>query len=52
MVLAMLSPALQCDWGLQKWELSLITSVIFVGMLFGASVWGIISDKYGRKIVS
>ena len=52
MVLSILSPALQCDWGLETWQLGLITSVVFIGMMFGSSFWGHISDKYGRKFVS
>ncbi|XP_067937783.1 synaptic vesicle 2-related protein-like isoform X2 [Watersipora subatra] len=51
MVLAILSPALQCDWGLDAWKLGLITSIVFVGMMMGSSLWGYISDKYGRKFV-
>lgn len=26
--------------------------IVFIGMGFGSPVWGNVSDKYGRKIVS
>lgn len=26
--------------------------IVFIGMGFGSTVWGNVSDKYGRKIVS
>ncbi|KAF6024069.1 SVOP [Bugula neritina] len=51
MVLSILSPALQCAWGLETYKQSLITSIVFVGMMVGSTLWGSLSDKYGRKFV-
>ncbi|XP_028125803.1 organic cation/carnitine transporter 7 isoform X2 [Camellia sinensis] len=42
-------PAVQSTWGLSSHEESLITSVVFAGMLVGAYSWGFVSDKYGRR---
>ncbi|XP_038894171.1 organic cation/carnitine transporter 7 isoform X2 [Benincasa hispida] len=39
----------QSAWSLSPHEESLITSVVFAGMLVGAYSWGIVSDKYGRR---
>jgi len=50
-VLSILSPALQCAWGLESWQLGMITSVVFIGMACGSSVWGALSDRFGRKKV-
>ncbi|XP_065831327.1 putative transporter svop-1 [Oscarella lobularis] len=49
MVLSILSPAARCEFQLQPYEEGLITTVVFVGMLFGAGFWGAVMDKYGRK---
>ncbi|XP_055862961.1 synaptic vesicle 2-related protein-like isoform X2 [Biomphalaria glabrata] len=49
MILAILSPALHCEWRLEGWQEALITTVVFCGMMCSSSVWGSICDKYGRK---
>ncbi|KAI4387512.1 hypothetical protein MLD38_005340 [Melastoma candidum] len=49
MLLSFVGPAVQSQWGLSAHEESLITSVVFAGMLLGAYSWGIVSDKYGRR---
>ncbi|XP_076108218.1 synaptic vesicle 2-related protein-like [Mytilus galloprovincialis] len=49
MILAILSPALHCEWQLKGWQQALITTVVFAGMMCSSSLWGSISDKYGRK---
>lgn len=49
MLLSFVGPAVQSLWGLSAQEQSLITSVVFVGMLVGAYSWGIVSDKHGRR---
>ncbi|OMO73863.1 General substrate transporter [Corchorus olitorius] len=49
MLLSFIGPAVQSLWGLSSHEESLITSVVFVGMLVGAYSWGVVSDKYGRR---
>ncbi|XP_044479943.1 organic cation/carnitine transporter 7 isoform X2 [Mangifera indica] len=42
-------PAVQSLWYLSPKQESLITSVVFAGMLVGAYSWGIMSDNYGRR---
>lgn len=49
MLLSFVGPAVQSEWGLSSQEESLITSVVFAGMLVGAYSWGIVSDKHGRR---
>ncbi|KAK8485222.1 hypothetical protein V6N11_021392 [Hibiscus sabdariffa] len=49
MLLSFIGPAVQALWGLTSHQESLITSVVFVGMLVGAYSWGVVSDKYGRR---
>lgn len=49
MLLSFVGPAVKSAWGLSSNEESLITSVVFVGMLIGAYSWGIVSDKHGRR---
>ncbi|CAK9318026.1 unnamed protein product [Citrullus colocynthis] len=49
MLLSFVGPAVQSAWSLSPHEESLITSVVFAGMLVGAYSWGIVSDKYGRR---
>lgn len=50
MLLSFVGPALQSAWGISSHQQSLITSVVFAGMLVGAYSWGIVSDKYGRRL--
>lgn len=49
MILSILSPALHCDWQIDSWKQALITTMVFAGMMCSSSIWGSISDKYGRK---
>ncbi|XP_059155982.1 synaptic vesicle 2-related protein-like [Physella acuta] len=49
MILAILSPALHCEWRLDGWQEAFITTVVFCGMMCSSSFWGSICDKYGRK---
>ncbi|KAJ3693481.1 hypothetical protein LUZ60_008961 [Juncus effusus] len=49
MLLSFVGPAVQAQWDLSAREESLITSVVFLGMLIGAYSWGIVSDTYGRR---
>lgn len=52
MLLSFVGPAVQSAWGLSTHEESLLTSVVFAGMFIGAYLWGRISDKYGRRLVT
>nr|KAG5690087.1 hypothetical protein BaRGS_016395 [Batillaria attramentaria] len=49
MILAILSPALHCDWQLTGFQEAAITTVVFAGMMSSSGIWGSICDKYGRK---
>lgn len=49
MLLSFIGPAVQAEWGLSPNKESMITSVVFAGMLIGAYSWGIVSDKFGRR---
>lgn len=49
MLLSFVGPALQSAWNLSSREESMITSVVFAGMLVGAYTWGVVSDKHGRR---
>ncbi|KAK3206630.1 hypothetical protein Dsin_020676 [Dipteronia sinensis] len=49
MLLSFIGPSVQSFWSLSSKQESLITSVVFAGMLFGAYSWGIVSDNYGRR---
>lgn len=49
MILAILSPALHCEWQLEGWKQAMITTVVFAGMMCSSSMWGSVCDKYGRK---
>ncbi|GAV90480.1 Sugar_tr domain-containing protein/MFS_1 domain-containing protein [Cephalotus follicularis] len=49
MLLSFVGPAVQSLWALSSKQESLITSVVFAGMLIGAYSWGVVSDKHGRR---
>ncbi|CAI9786776.1 unnamed protein product [Fraxinus pennsylvanica] len=49
MLLSFVGPAVQSTWDLSSHEESLITSIVFAGMLIGAYSWGIVSDNCGRR---
>ena len=43
--------ALTVQWGLSPTENSLVGSIGFVGMAIGASVGGLLADKFGRRYI-
>lgn len=49
MLLSFVGPAVQKYWDLSAAEESMITSVVFIGMMFGAFFWGALSDLKGRR---
>ncbi|KAI4820272.1 hypothetical protein KUCAC02_028256 [Chaenocephalus aceratus] len=51
MILCILAPQLHCEWKLSSLQVALLTSAVFIGMMLSSSLWGNISDKYGRKTV-
>ncbi|XP_059283403.1 organic cation/carnitine transporter 7-like isoform X2 [Lycium ferocissimum] len=48
-ILSFIGPALRSQWALSPTQESLMTTIVFVGMLIGAIFWGFISDTYGRR---
>ncbi|XVF19135.1 hypothetical protein REPUB_Repub11eG0083000 [Reevesia pubescens] len=49
MILSFIGSAVKTEWGLSSGQESLLTTVVFAGMLIGAYSWGLISDNYGRR---
>lgn len=49
MILSFIGPSVKSEWGLSSGQESLITTVVFAGMLVGAYSWGLIADNYGRR---
>ena len=49
MMIGFISPALACEFNLTDSAKAVLTTMVFMGMLFGAFAWGIIADRYGRK---
>lgn len=50
MILSFIGPSVKLEWDLSSTQESLVTTVVFVGMLIGAYSWGLISDHYGRRM--
>ncbi|XP_065831110.1 synaptic vesicle 2-related protein-like isoform X2 [Oscarella lobularis] len=48
-LLIVVSPEARCELNLTPLEESLITTAAFSGTLVGSSIWGSLSDRYGRK---
>ncbi|XP_050217766.1 organic cation/carnitine transporter 7-like [Mercurialis annua] len=49
MILSFVGPAVKLKWELSSGEESLLSIVVFGGMLFGAYTWGFVSDNFGRR---
>lgn len=49
MLLSFVGPAVHTQWNLSSQQESFITSMVFIGMLVGAYMWGLVSDAYGRR---
>jgi MFS family permease len=50
-LLTFLSEVLRMEWGLSGHETALITSMIFIGAIFGTLILGPLADRWGRKPV-
>ncbi|KAL6893529.1 hypothetical protein ACP4OV_007627 [Aristida adscensionis] len=51
MLLSFLGPLVREEWNISAQDESLLSSVVFAGMLIGAFTWGFVSDRYGRRTV-
>eukprot|EP00761_Pharyngomonas_kirbyi_P014428 gb/GECH01014458.1/.p1 GENE.gb/GECH01014458.1/~~gb/GECH01014458.1/.p1 ORF type:complete len:539 (+),score=114.73 gb/GECH01014458.1/:1-1617(+) len=49
MLLSLFLPVVKEEWDLEDWEEAFVTSVVFVGMLIGSSLWGKLCDHIGRR---
>uniref|UniRef100_A0A2P2QLF7 Uncharacterized protein MANES_14G000300 n=1 Tax=Rhizophora mucronata TaxID=61149 RepID=A0A2P2QLF7_RHIMU len=49
MLLSFVGPAVTSEWHLTPHQESILTSVVFAGMLVGAYSWGTVSDLFGRR---
>lgn len=49
MSLSFVGIAVQSEWKISSVQESLLSTFVFVGMLFGAYFWGFVSDFYGRR---
>ncbi|GIY42077.1 synaptic vesicle 2-related protein, partial [Caerostris darwini] len=48
-ILSVIGDFLACDWPLYRWQIALLTSIVFVGITVGSPTFGILADVYGRK---
>lgn len=51
-ILSVLGPALQCDFGITRYQQALTTTIVFLGMMMSSTFWGQLSDRCGRKPVN
>ncbi|MBA0762950.1 hypothetical protein Gotri_012492 [Gossypium trilobum] len=49
MILSFIGQAVKSEWGLSSNQESLLSTIVFAGMVIGAYGWGTISDTYGRR---
>ncbi|CAN1298964.1 Organic cation/carnitine transporter 7 [Linum perenne] len=49
MILSFIGPAVKLEWNLSADQETFVTVVVFAGMLVGSYVWGLLSDKFGRR---
>ncbi|MBA0645667.1 hypothetical protein Goklo_013732 [Gossypium klotzschianum] len=49
MILSFIGQAVKSEWGLSSSQESLLSTIVFAGMVIGAYGWGTISDTYGRR---
>lgn len=51
MILSFIGQAVKSEWDLSSSQESLLSTIVFAGMVIGAYGWGTISDTYGRRCV-
>ena len=49
MILSFVGPVVKSQWNLSSTQESLLSTVVFAGMLVGAYSWGLFSDYCGRR---
>ncbi|XP_039015362.1 organic cation/carnitine transporter 7-like [Hibiscus syriacus] len=49
MILSFIGQTVKSEWQLSTNHESMLSSIVFAGMLVGAYSWGILSDNYGRR---
>lgn len=49
LILSFIKLPLQCAWRISDAQAAFITTSVALGMLVGATSWGILADRYGRK---
>ncbi|MBA0852735.1 hypothetical protein Goshw_009199 [Gossypium schwendimanii] len=49
MILSFIGQAVKSEWGLSSSQESLLSTIVFAGMVIGAYGWGTVSDTYGRR---
>jgi len=50
LLLSILGPALACQWGISDYQQASLSTVVFMGMLFGSPAFGVMADKFGRRV--
>ncbi|GFY55962.1 synaptic vesicle 2-related protein [Trichonephila inaurata madagascariensis] len=48
-ILSVIGDFLACEWTLYRWQIALLTSIVFAGIMVGSPILGMIADVYGRK---
>lgn len=48
-LLSFVGPLVREEWKVSAQDESLLSSVVFAGMLIGSCAWGFVSDRYGRR---
>ncbi|MBN3304960.1 SVOPL protein, partial [Amia calva] len=52
MLLAVVSPAIRCEWRLKDWQVALVSTMVFFGFVSFSAFMGYLADRYGRwKVV-
>lgn len=49
LLLSFIKAPLQCQWSISDPQAALITTCVGIGMLSGATLWGLLSDARGRR---
>ncbi|GIY29069.1 synaptic vesicle 2-related protein [Caerostris extrusa] len=50
-ILSVIGDFMACDWILYRWQIAVLTSIVFAGIMVGSPVLGAVADIYGRKVL-